>query len=161
VCIADDSATECFSDAQCCGFVTGSRCANGRCKLPPPLSLYQPGTFVRDFVSDCAADKRPVWQFFEWQADLPAGTSISFTAATAESTAALATATSVSAGTAKPPSTTKWTNDGTNINDELKKKGDVSRGSLRIVANLSPTSDGLSAPVLKTWRMVYECLDAQ
>jgi hypothetical protein len=161
VCIADASATQCFSDAQCCGFATGSRCANGTCQVPPTLSLYQPGTFTRDFVSACADDKRPVWEFFEWQADLPAGTSIEFTAATAETVAGLAAAPTVAAGLAAPPSTTGWTNDGTNINDLLLASTAFSRANLRISAHLKPSADELRAPVLTNWRVVYDCVDAE
>jgi hypothetical protein len=159
VCIADASPTQCFSDAQCCGFATGSRCANGTCQVPPTLSLYQPGTFTRDFESDCASGKRPVWQFFEWQAELPLDTSIAFAAATSSSTAGLATATSVEAGYAVPPDTTTWTNDGTNINDQLSAQNLFSEKYLRVTASLMPSADELSAPVLQNWRVVYDCVD--
>jgi len=160
-CIADNAATQCFSDAQCCGFATGSRCANGTCQVPPTLMLYQPGTFTRDFASDCTEGKHPVWQFFEWQADLPAGTSITFTAYTADNTTDLATAVAVPAGVALPPSTTTWTNDGTNINDQLTTLDQFSQEYLRVTANLTPSTDELSAPVLKNWRVVYDCIDGE
>jgi hypothetical protein len=160
-CIVDASPTECFSDAQCCGFATGSRCANGTCQVPPPLVLYQPGTFTRDFESTCESGKLPVWQYFEWQAELPAGTSIEFKASSAESTPELAAAPSVPAGTAEPPSTTTWTNDGTNISDELKAIDATSHRYLRVTASLSPSEDELSAPVLQNWRVFHDCVDSQ
>jgi hypothetical protein len=160
-CIVDASPTQCFSDAQCCGFATGSRCANGTCQVPPPLSLYQPGTFVRDFESTCAAGKLPIWQYFEWQAELPVDTTIEFTATTADSTSDLATAVSVSAGTAEPPSTTTWTNDGTNIADQLNALNVTSKRYLRVTASLSPSEDELSAPILENWRVFHDCVDSQ
>jgi hypothetical protein len=125
------------------------------------LSLYQPGTFTRDFESDCADGKHPVWQFFEWQAELPLDTSISFSAATSASTAGLATATAVHAGYAAPPSTTTWTNDGTNINDQLETIDLFSEKYLRVTASLVPSDDELSAPVLQNWRVVYDCVDGE
>jgi hypothetical protein len=161
VCIPDASATQCFSDAQCCGFATGSRCANGACQVPPTLSLYQPGTFTRDFESGCDEGKHPVWQFFEWQAELPLDTSIAFSAATSDAIAGLATATTVDAGYATPPSTTTWTNDGTNINDQLQSLDLISQKYLRVTASLLPSADELSAPVLENWRVVYDCVDGE
>jgi hypothetical protein len=129
--------------------------------VPPPLSLYQAGTFTRDFESTCEAGKLPIWQYFEWQAELPLDTSIAFTATTAETTSDLATAVSVSAGTAEPPSTTTWTNDGTNIADQLKALDVTSQRFLRVTASLSPSEDELSAPILENWRVFHDCVDSQ
>jgi hypothetical protein len=160
-CIADDSATQCSSDAQCCGFSTGSRCANGVCKLPAALLTFSPGDYVRDFHAECPSSTRPVWQVFQWQGKLPTGTSMVFTAATATTTVGLTTATFVAAGTALPPDTTTWATNSVNIEQNLKAIGQRSRDYLRVKMLLNPTSDRLLAPTLTTWRVLYDCVDAE
>jgi hypothetical protein len=160
-CIADNSSTQCSSDAQCCGFSTGSRCANGVCKLPPPLLLYSPGSYVRDFTASCGAGERPVWQVFQWQAKVPTGTSIDFQAGTASTTAALATATQVTIGRADPPDTNGWSNNPVNIESQLKAINQTSQKYLRVTMKLNPSSDKLSSPVLTNWRVIYDCLDSE
>ncbi len=158
-CIADNAATQCSTDAQCCGFSTGSRCASGVCKLPPPLLLYTVGSYTRDFHSECKAGTHAVWQVFQWQAVMPTGTSMSFTAATATTAAGLATAPTVSAGTASPPSTTTWATNPVNIEQNLNAIAQKSKEYLRVTMQLNPTSDKLSAPTLTNWRVIYDCLD--
>ncbi|HET9958942.1 MAG TPA: hypothetical protein VFQ61_30840 [Polyangiaceae bacterium] len=158
-CIADDAATQCTSDAQCCGFSTGSRCANGVCRLPPPLLLYTPGNYVRDFHAECPSGTHAVWQVFEWQASVPTGTSIDFVGSTASTAAGLSTAATIIAGTASPPSVSGWANNPVNLQSAFQTAGQTSREYLRIVMQLNPSSDRLSAPTITNWRVAYDCFD--
>ncbi|MGC4089034.1 MAG: hypothetical protein QM756_14255 [Polyangiaceae bacterium] len=160
-CIADGSVTQCSTHAQCCNFSTGSRCANAVCTVPPPLVLYSPGTLTRDFTSECVAGKRVVWQVAQWQALIPTGTSISLRAATSTTSAGLATATSVLAGTASPPDTTTWATNPINIETQLQAIGQTSRKYLRLAMTMNPSSDALKAPTLTNWRVIYDCLDSE
>jgi hypothetical protein len=161
-CIDDGDATACSSDAQCCGFSTGSHCVNGGCQLPAPLVIFSPGTFTRDFVAECGKGKKPVWQVLQWKATLPTGTSIDFTATSAATSAALATATTVVAGQATTSTTMmNWSVNPVSLDTNLKAAGIGSQSYLRIVATLEPSSDTLSTPTLSNWRVVYDCLDAE
>jgi hypothetical protein len=161
-CIADGSASACTSDAQCCGFSSGSHCVNGGCQLPAPLTIFTAGTFTRDYAATCGKGKKPVWQMLQWKATVTNGTSISFTAASADTVAALATATTVTAGQATTSTSgTNWSANPVNLNTNLVAAGVGSRNFLRIVATLKPSTDTLTTPTLSNWRVVYDCFDAE
>src|SRR5205085_5550575 len=53
---------------------------------PPPLPTVY---FVRDYEGICPVGDFPEWQYFLWQSVTPAGTSITFHAATADTQALL------------------------------------------------------------------------
>lgn len=161
-CIADNAVTPCSSHAQCCGFSSGSRCANGSCQLPAPLTVFSAGTFTRDFVAECGKGKKPVWQMLQWKATLPAGTSIAFSAASAATVAALSTAVTVNAGQATTSTSgSTWSVNPINLSTNLKAIGVGSLTYLRVVSTLNPSSDQLRTPTLSNWRVVYDCLDAE
>jgi len=161
-CIADNAATACTSHAECCGFSSGSRCANGTCRLPTPLLVYGPGTFTRDFVAACGTGKKPVWQMVQWKATVPATSSIAFTAASADTLAGLSTATTVAAGQATTSTVgSAWASNSVNLNTNLVAIGVGSRTYLRVTSSIQPSTDLLSTPNLSNWRVVYDCLDAE
>jgi hypothetical protein len=72
-------------------FFTLSSCAIGGPPIassappPPPAPPSLPGgvTFTRDFHAVCPNGTLPIWQLFNWQASVPFGTSVDFTAQTA------------------------------------------------------------------------------
>jgi hypothetical protein len=162
-CVTADAPIACQSDEQCCGFEEGERCASGRCVMPPALARYEAATFVRDYQASCPDGTLPNWKFLEWQAELPAGTSIDFTAATAPTQAELEDATAVRLATARPPSTTTWTTwwpeDSESIDDKLAAEGYPTRQWLRVAMTLRPDSASVQAPTLTDWRLIYDCTD--
>ncbi len=89
------------------------------------------------------------------------GTSIDFTAATAPTEAALATATEVDAGTANPPTVTGWATNPVQIDENLAAAGLKSQEYLRIRMTMIPSDDKLQTPVLTDWRIRYDCVDAE
>jgi hypothetical protein len=125
------------------------------------LLLFDNGEFVRDFKADCPRETRPVWRSFQWRATVPTGTSINFSAATAQVPAELSAAPVVNAGTASPPPTSAWSNNPVQIDTELAAAGLKSFEYLRVRMTINPSSDRLSAPVLKDWRVVYDCNAAE
>lgn len=146
----------CSTSSDCC---SGRLCSAGKCKDPPPITLYGlSATYTRDFTNPCTPDKAPVWRFFDYQADLPAGTSIVVRARTAATTAALPTATPlVTVGTANPPDTTGWTSFPQTIEGALTAAGGRSLATLRLEITLNPSADQSRAPTLTNWRTSVNC----
>jgi hypothetical protein len=97
----------------------------------------------------------------QWKATVPANTSIVFTAASADTVAGLATATTVAAGQATTSSVSAWATNPVNLNTNLVAIKVGSRSYLRVVSTLQPSTDLLSTPTLSNWRVVYDCLDAE
>jgi hypothetical protein len=166
-CIADDAPTQCGSADDCCG--NGSVCASGVCRAPPPIFRYGPGEFVRTFESDCNPGAHAVWRLFEWRADVPEGTLIVFEAQSAQTLEELETANSVEIARATPDnsSLTEFTAADDDV-DVLLAEVEAEEGNdetslkyLRISMRLSPSQDGLAAPTLRDWHLVYDCLDAE
>lgn len=147
----------CSVSSDCCA---GRICSGGTCQDPPPIpSFGASATFDRDLVGTCATGSRAVWRFFDFQATLPAGTSIVFRARTATSAAALPTATPlVTIGTASPPSTVGWTTFAQTVDDALRAAGSQSAPFLRVEMQLNPSADASSTPVLLDWRTHYSCV---
>lgn len=162
-CIAPDDHRLCTGDEECCGFERGERCASGRCVEPPPLARYQPATFVRDFHAECPEGTLPRWKFLEWKAQLPEGTSITFTAASAPTRAELDDAGEVDLHTAVPPAPATWTTWGTDDADSIDAKlaegGYLTHEWLRVGMTLNPDDGLVLTPTLSQWRLVYDCVD--
>ncbi|HVH41544.1 MAG TPA: hypothetical protein VM925_04350 [Labilithrix sp.] len=146
----------CSTSTDCC---SGRLCSNGTCQDPPPILLYGlSATYTRDFTNPCTPDKAPVWRFFDYQAILPAGTSIVVRARTAASAADLPTATPlVVVGTANPPSTTGWTSFPQTIDTAFTSAGTRSLANLRLEIQLNPSSDQSRTPTLTNWRTSVDC----
>jgi hypothetical protein len=168
-CVSNSSATcsldgsTCGSDAACCNFSSGSRCASGTCTAPPPLVNYGAAVFVREYAATCPFGQRPLWRFFDWQSNTPAGTSIVFTAATRE-TASDPYGTEVGAGTAAPYPvvTPTWTSGSSTVDEALRASGQLSKPLLRVTATLLPkNSTPTAAPTLTQWRQSFSCVDAE
>jgi hypothetical protein len=124
---------------------------------------YQSATFVRDFHAECPQGTLPHWKFLEWQAQLPEGTSIAFTAASAPTRAELEDAVEVDLHTAVPPASPAWTTWGTNDDDsidaKLAEQGYPTHEWLRVRMTLNPDEGLVTTPKLSQWRLVYDCVD--
>ena len=130
---------------------------------PPPSNL----TYTRDFQAVCEPGSKPVWQLYRWQASVPVGSLIDFSAATADTQAALpATAmpspASVAIGTATPTNSPvlpiTWANNTTDggapvpVSAALAAVGVTSKSWLRVYMNFNGT------PVLWQWQQLYDCV---
>lgn len=158
VCV--DLGGTCSTSSDCC---SGRLCSNGTCQDPPPIHLYgSSATFTRDLSNSCRGGERPVWRSFDYQAILPAGTSIVFRARTAATPAELETALPlVTIGTANPPSTTGWTSFPDTIESLFNAAGARSLSNLRIEMQLNPSTDQTIGPTLTNWRTTVDCVPSE
>ena len=140
--------------------------------IPPAMPLMS-STFVRDYQATCPTGTKVEWEFFYWQAVVPAGTDITFRAATATTLAALPAAPPGAAPTTVPigkattttpvsPAGT-WSQDAQTVADHLKLEppgpAQVSQNFLRVYMTFNPS--GPAAPVLASWRQTYDCVPAE
>lgn len=132
---------------------------------PPPPPLPTGIVFARDFEAMCTPGTRPVWQLFQWQASVPASTSIAFRAATAASAADLpeappgAAPVTADIGTASA-TTSAWTS-GTDTVDArlLAVTGERSARFLRVYMTFNTTAS--TSPSLQSWRQLYDCIPTE
>jgi hypothetical protein len=162
-CIPDDSPRQCSTNEQCCGAGLGSVCASGVCRAPPPILGYGAGEFVRTFESQCDAGTHPVWQLFEWRANVPAGTQIVFEAQSAQELVDLDDAKVVEIGVATPENSDpdEFTSAEDSVDALLTEEEEGSLRYLRITMRLLPSDSRSAAPTLRDWHLVYDCFDAE
>ena len=141
----------------------------GTSPIPPPPPP-NPAIFTRDFEAVCAAGTCPVWQAFEWQATFPAGTSIAFRAATADTEDALPPSPPAAAPVTVPIATAtttvlapNWANDDNTVAWHLANAppgpSQTSEAWLRVYMALNPNS--YSSPTLSGWQQLYDCTPCQ
>ena len=158
-CVADSAI--CSTDAQCCNFATGSRCASGTCQPTPTFLVYNTATFTTTYTASCASGLRPVWRFLYWQTVTPTGTSIAFTAQT--STDGINFGAAVAVGTSAPPPTvtSTFTSGSLTVDQALVAAGQASQPILQVLATLNPTSNHLQTPQLTNWQVTYDCVPSE
>jgi hypothetical protein len=161
MCVADGAT--CAQDTDCCGFATGSRCGAGMCALPPKVLVYTTASYTRDFQAVCPSGTFPAWGLVEWEATIPAGGSIDFSAKTADTSANLATAApNVAVATATMSSTTMFAQSSTTIQQLLLAQGSTSQTFLRLTIGLNPpAAPAITTPSLISWRVRYDCPPAE
>jgi hypothetical protein len=141
---------------------------------PPPVSItgFRPATFTQDFEAMCPPAKMPQWREFDWQAQIPSGTSIVFSAQSGPSAATLLPAKPVLLATAMQD-----TNTGPNMQDfdfafidtgangtgafNVAMPPVTSRSVLRITITLNPTPDLQQTPTLNQWKVQYDCVSSE
>lgn len=129
---------------------------------PPAAPALTASTFTRDYEALCPPGTKVTWRFFSWQASIPTGTNIVFTAQTAPAQASLAAAPSVGAGTASVTTTPAgaWFHDAntveTHLNNDIPGNRLTSERWLRISMLFNPS--GAITPILYNWRQVYDCI---
>ncbi len=133
----------------------------GRPSPPQAPVALSSATFTRDYESNCPSGQAPRWRFFQWQANVPAGTSLQFSAATAATQGELAGAESVSLGE-QSSSTTGWVSSAETVHDTLLADEPplTSQKFLRIRVQFD-TNDLAVTPVLTNWKQTYDCVDAE
>ncbi|MDX2055984.1 MAG: PA14 domain-containing protein [Polyangiaceae bacterium] len=155
----------CAATTDCC---MGLVCVNAVCEAPPPLDVYVPANFTRTYEGTCAQGLFPVWRFFDWKVDVPAGTQIEIYAQTAadsgdlitlaDAPAVIADANVVFIGTI---TTSSATFTGVDIGPKLEAAGLQSSRFLKITLRFSPDTGLSASPTLLEWRQQYSCAAAE
>ena len=141
---------------------------------PPPPPPLMAATFTRDFHGVCLPGYRVVWQAFNWDADLPPGTTIAYFAATA-SDGPDGGEPDLPAMVSLPPATVpigiatmttlapSWGTDAHTVDWHLQNEppgpAQQSQDWLRVYMVLEPTAT--TAPTLYDWQQLYDCVPDQ
>jgi hypothetical protein len=129
--------------------------------VPPPI--YETQVYTREYIAECAAGTDVKWRYLEWQATIPAGTSIAFGVQTKMTAAAsYQPLTPLSLGSAS--STTAagaWTRSSQTVEDLFLANNMTSRTYMKLTVTFNPNATGLLAPTLRNWRQIYDCVPAQ
>lgn len=142
---------------------------SGTSQGPPP---YKTATFTQDFTGTCAAGKSIKWREFDWQANIPTGTSIAFAGQSGATTSTLKNATPLALATtttstnlpsydvAVIDTSTGGTTTGTG---PFNKASPAIRSDtvLRVTITMNPDSTGTLTPLLINWKVQYDCTDSQ
>ena len=147
-------------------------CHLGGSPPPPPPAPLPVVTYYRDYNAICQSGERVRWAPFYWQSVVPAGTSVSFRAATADTQALLpasppavppvTAAVGTAASTVAAPA---WDCQGcpalpVTVDSQLTTDTATSSKSwLRIYMKFNPT--GSLTPALTAWRQVYDCVPVE
>jgi hypothetical protein len=154
---------ECMTTDDCC---TGLACPSGGgvCVVVPNLS-YETQTLTREYEADCPHGTQPKWRYFEWQATVPASTSIAFSVQSKlTDTDDYAPATPLALSTATPakgmgPGTWYSSDDTVEEVFAAASSGVASGRFLRITMTFNPTAN--AAPTLHEWRQIFDCVPAE
>ena len=135
----------------------------------PPVTYYYPATFTEQFTATCPAGQTMKWREVDWQATIPSGASIDFSAQTSSDFVTLDPATPLLV--AHATTNTSLPNFDVSYIDLADKGGGgafatatppvPSQADLVLTIRLNPTPDQLSTPNLAAWKVRYDCVDAQ
>jgi hypothetical protein len=164
-CINDNSATACNIDAECCNNVSlGSICVNNVCQKPPPVFVYLPDQFSRNYQVSCSNPAQmPVWREVQWKGSIPAGASVDFSVQTADTEAGLATAVpTLALDTATSADLVAWTTSSKAVSTVFANAIPVivPKAFVRLTIKLNPSPDKQSTPTITSWRQLFDCVDA-
>jgi hypothetical protein len=131
----------------------------------PPVTTYLPNSTSREYIAECPHGTQAKWRFFEWQATVPASTSIVFSiqvkAAAADAYSPmppllLSTATPMS-GTG--PGT--WYRGPLTVDETLANAipALASGDYLLVTMSFNPTMT--ATPTLHQWRQIFDCVPAE
>jgi hypothetical protein len=162
--ISDCSAIgeACTVAADCC---TGTCPTNGGiCFVPPPpvIPTYAESTTTREYTATCPEATHVKWRLFEWQATVPAGTSIDFRVQTKQNAAdPYLPAVAAQMSSATPASGTgpgTWYRGASTADQVLAALPSPLPSSryLRVSMVFKPNSG--AAPILHQWRQIYDCM---
>jgi hypothetical protein len=125
--------------------------------------LYETQRFERVYEALCPSDTLPEWRFFEWQATVPDGTSIEFSAQTSHDGDEYEPSTPVGIGTAEQttPAGT-WHRGPEPVQEVLLAQDPVvkSQHFLKVTMTFNPDTSGSVAPTLHAWRQIVDCVPA-
>ncbi len=136
---------------------------------PPPPPTLASATFSRDFYATCPDGYQLVWQAFNWEANIPAGTSIQLYAATSQDEGTLPANVSAAPLTVPIGDATmttlapQWGTDVHTVDWHLQNEPpgppQQSESWLRVYMSFDPTSS--TAPTMYDWQQLYDCVPNQ
>ncbi len=146
----------------CC---TGLTCpaVGGTC-FNASATVFSSQTLQREYVASCPAGSRAKWRFVEWQASIPAMTSIDFAVQTKDMAVdTYAPAVPRSAGSITTTTAVGVWAHGANTVDEVLSvpPGPGSLSYLLLLITFNPNATGTLAPTLGAWRQTYDCIPTQ
>jgi hypothetical protein len=151
---------ECATSDDCC---PGLSCptGGGLCLQVPSL-IFEQQTLQREYVAECPDDTSVEWRFFEWQATVPLGTYIEFSAQTKQNEADEYEPDGpvwIGEASVTTPGTT-WHRGPQTVHQFLEDASPdlTSRTYLRVTISFNPDSNGAVAPTLRSWRQFYDCV---
>jgi hypothetical protein len=142
-----------FSTTQCLGDTV----------VPTRVVSLPQRSYERIFEADCESTEHAQWRTFSLQATIPAGTSVSVSAQTADHEKELrdGKVESVDVGTFTE-STSTWTTSEHTLDTYFRKNlnpPDVSRRWLKLRLTLTPKGD--VSPIISQWRVIFNCVPAE
>jgi hypothetical protein len=150
----------CTATSDCC---TGLICGGAKTCVNP--LFYATKTYQREYIASCPTGTQVVWRFFEWQATIPASSSIDLYVQTkVTATDAYAPATPVlMASISTTTATNVWAHGALTADDALKLASPSvgSQAYLLVTMTFKPDSTATLSPVLTNWQQNYDCLDAE
>lgn len=154
-------AANCTVDADCCGS-PAVKCLGTGTKVCATVGSFTPASFTRDFTASCVTGTRVAWRAVNWQAEIPANTSIRFSAQSGASVATLAPATPVSVALATATvAAPAWGASAQTVTQALlaATPSTVSGNLLRMTIRLDTT--GTASATLYAWRVLYDCVPTE
>ena len=140
---------------------------------PPPVAMYSPGVFVRDYdlTGVCPEGTAPQWGLWSWNSVTPSDSSISFAVQIAATPDAIDSAPKDALIFSNPPGPAAFaghaavarTSSGTSagsviVENALKANNRIfNLPVLRITTTLSPSTNKLAAPTLSAWDLAFDC----
>jgi hypothetical protein len=174
VCAADGAA--CNLDADCCNLASeGARCSGGVCVVPPNPGYPASESITYDFQSNCSgataqqleAGANPsgnatVWEFIQTDQIIPSGTSITISAQTAPTEAALGAAPATTPYTLNATiSSPMFSTDVNTIDYDLRHPASglpqASSIWLRVTVTLNASANHQSTPTLTSLMPTFDC----
>ncbi len=139
---------------------------------PPPPPPFAPATFTQTFNSTCGPGFKVVWRELDWQANVPATSSIAFSAQSGPTLAGLLPATPVSLATATTSTVLPaWNSAVIDTSNGITTTGTgpfntavppvVSQAVLVLTIAMTPTTGGLASPLLINWKVQEDCVPSE
>jgi hypothetical protein len=153
----------CTTSTDCC---FNYPCVSNVCTKPPPLPTFKATNFKRVYTAECGKGTKPIWRFFDWQAQTPpTGSFIEFYAETADDSSTfhdlpVAPTAVMIGGVVKIATVTGATIAGwvgQDVGALMKAAGVPQRKYLQITVRMMPNIKVNATPVLTDWRQAYSC----
>jgi hypothetical protein len=163
----------CNATTPCCSGMCPA--GGGVCVLepPPPTMTYMQQTLTRDFTATCPRGTQPKWRFFEWQATVPASSSIDFSVQVKQASGSYAPSTPLLVNTATPATGTGpgvWyggliSASNKTVDQVLSNASLASSPDIRITMTFKPNAMAVppaaASPTLHEWRQIFDCMPAE
>jgi hypothetical protein len=152
----------CQNAGQSCA--TGNDCCNGASCINFVCSgggHYTEATFTREYVASCAPGQLPVWTLYSYHLTTGGDSKLVFSAQSSDDLSTLDAATVVPLGSSSGDTVAPNPAEAIDVGSVLVAAG-VSKNlqNLRILVKLVPSTDSLTAPILRDWEMRYTCQDS-